>query len=186
MSISIPKVGLGTYLISNQELKQCIPAALKAGYRHFDTAQVYENEKGLGLSLAESLSDQNISRKDIFITSKVFTGNESWGQSPMSYLETLNSIETSLEKLQVDYLDLFLIHAPFCQNDRVDQWAAMLEIKKLGKAKSIGVCNYNISHIEEIKFAGLPLPEANQIEIHPWCQKTELASYLKQNKYYCL
>ena len=57
----------------------------------------------------------------------------------------------------------------------------MLEIKKLGKAKSIGVCNYNISHIEEIKSAGLPLPEANQIEIHPWCQKTELASYLKQN-----
>jgi len=181
MSISIPKVGLGTYLISNQELKQCIPAALKAGYRHFDTAQVYENEKGLGLSLAESLSDQNISRKNIFITSKVFTGNESWGQPPMSYSETLNSIETSLEKLQVDYLDLFLIHAPFCQNDRVDQWAAMLEIKKLGKAKSIGVCNYNISHIEEIKSAGLPLPEANQIEIHPWCQKTELASYLKQN-----
>ena len=86
----------------------------------------------------------------------------------MSYSDTLNSIETSLEKLQVDYLDLFLIHAPFCKNDRVDQWAAMLEIKKLGKAKSIGVCNYNISHIEEIKSAGLPLPETNQIEIHPY------------------
>jgi diketogulonate reductase-like aldo/keto reductase len=70
MSITIPKVGLGTYLISNQELKQCIPAALKAGYRHFDTAQVYENEKGIGLSLAESLSDQNISRKNIIAQSK--------------------------------------------------------------------------------------------------------------------
>ena len=72
MSITIPKVGLGTYLISNQELKQCIPAALKAGYRHFDTAQVYENEKGIGLSLAKSLSDQNISRKNIFITMSTY------------------------------------------------------------------------------------------------------------------
>ena len=181
MTISLPKVGLGTYLITNQELEQCIPLALKAGYRHIDTAQVYHNEEGVGFALNNALKDQGLSREEVFLTTKVFPGNEAWGQSPMTYTETLNSIEPSLAKLQVDYVDLYLIHAPFCKNERIEQWKALVEIKRLGKAKSIGVSNYNNAHIEEIKSAGLPLPEANQIELHPWCQKTELVSYLKQN-----
>ena len=181
MNISLPKVGFGTYLITNQELEQSLPVALKAGYRHFDTAQVYRNEEGVGFALNKALKDQGLSREDVFITTKVFPGNEAWGQSPMTYSETLKSIEPSLEKLRVDYVDLYLIHAPFCKNERLEQWRALVEIKKLGKAKSIGVSNYNNVHIEEIKFAGLPLPEANQIELHPWCQKTKLVSYLKQN-----
>ena len=181
MTISLPKVGLGTYLITNQELEQCIPLALKAGYRHIDTAQVYRNEEGVGFALNNALKDQGLSREEVFLTTKVFPGNEAWGQSPMTYTETLNSIEPSLDKLQVGYVDLYLIHAPFCKNERIEQWKALVEIKRLGKAKSIGVSNYNNAHIEEIKSAGLPLPEANQIELHPWCQKTELVSYLKQN-----
>jgi len=181
MNISLPKIGFGTYLITNQELEQSIPVALKAGYRHFDTAQVYRNEEGLGFALNKALKDQGLSREDVFITTKVFPGNEAWGQPPMAYSQTLKSIESSLEKLRVDYVDLYLIHAPFCKNERLEQWRALVEIKKLGKAKSIGVSNYNNLHIEEIKFAELPLPEANQIELHPWCQKTELVSYLKQN-----
>ena len=181
MSISLPKVGFGTYLITNQELEQAIPTALKAGYRHIDTAQVYRNEEGVGFALTKALEDQGLSREDVFITTKVFPGNEARGQSPMTYSDTLNSIEPSLEKLQLDYVDLYLIHAPFCKNERVEQWRALVEIKRLGKAKSIGVSNYNQIHIEEIKSAGLPLPQANQIELHPWCQKTELVSYLNQN-----
>ena len=181
MSISLPKVGFGTYLITNQELEQAIPTALKAGYRHIDTAQVYRNEEGVGFALTKALEDQGLSREDVFITTKVFPGNEARGQSPMTYSDTLNSIEPSLEKLQLDYVDLYLIHAPFCKNERVEQWRALVEIRRLGKAKSIGVSNYNQIHIEEIKSAGLPLPEANQIELHPWCQKPELVSYLRQN-----
>ena len=181
MNISLPKIGYGTYLITNQELEQSIPVALKAGYRHFDTAQVYRNEEGVGFALNKALKYQGLSREDVFITTKVFPGNEAWGQSAMTYSETLQSIEPSLEKLRVDYVDLYLIHAPFCKNERLEQWRALVEIKKLGKTKSIGVSNYNKVHIEEIKLAGLPLPEANQIELHPWCQKTELVSYLKQN-----
>ena len=181
MNISLPKIGYGTYLITNQELEQSIPVALKAGYRHFDTAQVYRNEEGVGFALNKALKYQGLSREDVFITTKVFPGNEAWGQSAMTYSETLQSIEPSLEKLRVDYVDLYLIHAPFCKNERLEQWRALVEIKKLGKTKSIGVSNYNKVHIEEIKLAGLPLPEANQIELHPWCQKNKLVSYLKQN-----
>ena len=153
MTISLPKVGLGTYLITNQELEQCIPLALKAGYRHIDTAQVYRNEEGVGFALNNALKDQGLSREEVFLTTKVFPGNEAWGQSPMTYTETLNSIEPSLAKLQVDYVDLYLIHAPFCKNERIEQWKALVEIKRLGKAKSIGVSNYNNAHIEEIKSA---------------------------------
>ena len=92
MNTSLPKVGFGTYLITNQELEQSIPVALKAGYRHIDTAQVYRNEEGVGLALKKTLKDQVLFREDVFITTKVFPGNEAWGQSPMTYLETLNSI----------------------------------------------------------------------------------------------
>tara|TARA_B100000029_G_scaffold516548_1_gene630767 strand:- start:5640 stop:6536 length:897 start_codon:yes stop_codon:yes gene_type:complete len=181
MAIALPKIGFGTYLITNHELQTCIPIALKAGYRHIDTAQVYRNEEGVGLALIKSLGTLGLSRDDVFITTKVLPGNPARGQSPLSYSDTLNSIEPSLEKLQLDYVDLYLIHAPFCKNERIDQWRALVELKKLGKAKSIGVSNYSQTHIEEIKSAGLPLPEANQIELHPWCQKTKLISYLKHN-----
>ena len=133
MSISLPKVGFGTYLITNQELEQAIPTALKAGYRHIDTAQVYRNEEGVGFALTKALEDQGLSREDVFITTKVFPGNEARGQSPMTYSDTLNSIEPSLEKLQLDYVDLYLIHAPFCKNERVEQWRALVKSKDLVK-----------------------------------------------------
>jgi len=181
MTIKLPSIGFGTYLIANNQLEHCIPVALKAGYRHIDTAQVYQNEEGVGKALYKALRDQGLTREEIFITTKVYTGNQNRGQSPMTYLETLSSIESSLEKLHLDYIDLYLIHAPFCKNERVDQWRAMIELKNLGKAKSVGVSNYNQIHIEEIKQAGLPIPDANQIELHPWSQKTDLVSYLQRN-----
>ena len=87
-----------------------------------------------------------------------------------------------MEKLKLDYIDLYLIHAPFSKDNRLEQWKALSELRQVGKAKSIGVCNYNKSQIEQIKAAGLPLPDANQIELHPWSQKNSLVSYLIENE----
>ena len=88
----------------------------------------------------------------------------------------------SLSRLQLDYVDLYLIHAPFPENDRLEQWRALVDLREQGKVRSIGVSNFNTSHIEEIKNNNLPLPDANQIELHPWSQKPGLVSYLTQNK----
>jgi 2,5-diketo-D-gluconate reductase A len=86
-----------------------------------------------------------------------------------------------LAKLQLDYVDLYLIHAPFPQTQRLEQWRALVELQRQGKIRAIGVSNFNEAHIEEIKTAGLPLPDANQIELHPWSQKPDLVSYLTGN-----
>ena len=88
----------------------------------------------------------------------------------------------SLSRLQLDYVDLYLIHAPFPENHRLEQWRALVDLREQGRVRSIGVSNFNTSHIEEIKNNNLPLPDANQIELHPWSQKPGLVSYLTQNK----
>lgn len=180
-SIQIPMVGFGTYLINNEETEKYVLSAFLAGYRHIDTAEAYGNEEGVGLAIKNARSELGLSREEIFVTTKLWPGNESWGQPPKTYESTLESLKASLDKLKLEYIDLYLIHAPFSKDNRLEQWGALCELRKMGKAKSIGVCNYNKSHIEQIKAAGLPLPDANQIELHPWSQKNSLVYYLSEN-----
>ena len=149
-SIQIPMVGFGTYLINNEETGKYVLSAIRAGYRHIDTAEAYGNEEGVGLAIKNAQSELGLSREEIFVTTKLFPGNEAWGQPPKTYESTLKSFNASLEKLKLDYIDLYLIHAPFSKDNRLEQWRALSELQKLGKAKSIGVCNYNEVHIEEI------------------------------------
>jgi 2,5-diketo-D-gluconate reductase A len=175
-------IGFGTYLINTDEAKTCVLNAIRIGYRHIDTAEGYGNETGVGHALKNSQKELGISREDLFVTTKLWPGNEAWGQTLKTYDSTIESLNSSLSNLELDYVDLYLIHAPFAKSKRLEQWNALVELRKQGKAKAIGVSNFSKSHIEEIKSAGLPLPDANQIELHPWSQKSELVSYLRENR----
>ena len=177
----IPTIGFGTFLINNDDCKTSVYKAIQAGYRHIDTAEGYENEQGVGEAIQQAIDDGLIKREDIYVTTKLFPGNPQWNIPGKTYDDVILAANKSLKKLNLDYIDLYLIHAPFPKEQRLDQWKALLDLKKAGKTKSVGVCNYNIHHINEIKEANLELPENNQIELHPWSQKPELVKYLKDN-----
>tara|TARA_B100000945_G_C20385345_1_gene599427 strand:- start:739 stop:1638 length:900 start_codon:yes stop_codon:yes gene_type:complete len=174
----MPQIGFGTYLIPDNEAQEIVTAAIKTGYRHIDTAEGYGNESGIGSALKNAFSDLNLKRDNIFITSKLFPGNPQWGREPKNYNESIKACDNSLNRLGLDFLDCYLIHAPFCIDHRLEQWNALIDLKKAGKIKAIGVSNYSEKHIEEIINSELELPEVNQIELHPWCQKTNLVSFL--------
>ncbi len=118
-------------------------------------------------------------RAELFVTTKLFPGNPAWGVPAKTFETTIASLDASLERLGLDYVDLYLIHAPLTPHERVGQWRALVELRKQGKARAIGVSNFNQAHIEELLAAGLPRPDANQIELHPWSQKQQLVDYLR-------
>lgn len=176
----LPLVGFGTYYIANDDAQSVVIEALKQGYRHIDTAHVYQNEEGIGQALQYAMKEMKIKRDELFITTKLWPGNLAWGDAPKNFEETVQAFKTSLDKLQLEYIDLYLIHAPFAQELRIEQWKALVALKNEGKIKHIGVSNYNIMHLEEIKATGLPMPEVNQIELHPWTQKEVLRNYMEK------
>ena len=177
----IPAVGFGTYLISSEDAPAAIKAAIETGYRHIDTASGYQNEKAVGEGIRAGLAATGLSRADIFVTAKLWPGNPAWGDRPKTGAQTIAECDASLERLGLDHVDLYLIHAPYGGSERINQWRALIELQQAGKARAIGVSNFNQSHLDEIKAAGLPMPDANQIELHPWCQKPDLLAYMADN-----
>ena len=177
----IPKVGFGTYLISDEDVSSCVYNAICSGYRHIDTAEVYENEKGVGRGIRDALKDLNLTRDNIFVTTKLWPGNEIWDEELKTFETSIQALNSSLNKLKLDYVDLYLIHGPFAKKQRLEQWRALLELNRLGKTRAVGVSNYNVHHIQEIKSSGMQLPVANQLEIHPWSQKPTLIKFLNKN-----
>jgi 2,5-diketo-D-gluconate reductase A len=177
----LPFVGFGTYLIAEDDVPDAVAAAIEAGYRHIDTAAGYHNEAGVGEGIRRGLSVCGLDREDIFVTAKLWPGNAAWGDAPKGYDETVAAFEASLAALGLDYVDLYLIHAPSGGSERVNEWRALVDLKAQGKARSVGVSNYTEAHIEEIRAAGLPMPEYNQIELHPWTQKPELLDFMAAN-----
>jgi 2,5-diketo-D-gluconate reductase A len=180
-TLQIPLVGFGTYLVPNQEAPNVVAAALRAGYRHIDTAEGYGNEEGVGAAIRDSIQSGGLTREQLFITTKLWPGNAAWGQTPKTTESTISALEASLSRLKLDYVDLYLIHAPFDPAQRLAQWRGLVELQRQGKTRTIGVSNFSEAHIEQLKAAGLPLPVANQIELHPWSQKPALVSYLVKN-----
>lgn len=176
--VNIPIIGFGTYQISEgDEISQSISWALEAGYRHIDTAKIYQNEEGVGIAIQVS----GVPREEIFLTTKLWNPDQ-------GYESTLSAFQESLNKLGTDYVDLYLIHWPTADgtlkesiNKRQETWRAMEEIYKSGKAKAIGVSNYTIKHLEEMKEYATISPMVNQVEFHPFLYQKELLEYCKQN-----
>ncbi|KAI1789489.1 Aldo/keto reductase [Ganoderma leucocontextum] len=165
----LPLLGLGVYL--NNDAKAASLAALKAGYRHIDSARMYGNEAQVG----EAVRESGIPRSQLYITSKI--QNDEHG-----YEKTLAAVDDSLKKFGFDYLDYMLIHSAMSDKPtRLATWKALVEAKAAGKVRSIGVSNYGVKHIEEIREAGLELPDINQIELQPLNQQKEIVDYCKKH-----
>ncbi|EIW62562.1 Aldo/keto reductase [Trametes versicolor FP-101664 SS1] len=161
----LPVVGLGVY--QNDDCSPACLAALKHGYRHIDSARMYKNEEEVGKSVRES----GIARGDVFVTSKV--NNPEHG-----YETALAAVDDSLNKFGFEYIDLMLIHSPLSDKERrLQTWKGLIEAKKQGKVRTIGVSNYGPKHLEEIREAGLETPSVNQVELHPLCQQKEIVEY---------
>lgn len=167
---SIPQIGLGVWQTPNDVAVTAVDAALRAGYRHIDTAAVYENEEGVG----EGLRASGVARGDIFLTTKVWNDDQGFD-------ETLRAMDASLKRLGTDYVDLYLIHWPSAFRGKyVETWKALIRLREEGKAKSIGVSNFEGDYIEEIIAATGVTPALNQIQLHPrFQQKTMRAKHEK-------
>ena len=169
--ITIPTVGLGVWKAKGNEAVQAVRWALETGYRLIDTATIYENETEVGTAIRES----GIPREEIFLTTKL------WNQD-QGFASALAAIDRSLQRLGTDYVDLYLIHWPFMdylegENRREETWRAMEKILACGKARSIGVSNYTIEHLEEMERYALVPPAVNQIEFHPFYVRRDLMEY---------
>ena len=175
----VPSIGLGTYNMTSEEAELSTFHALKHGYRHIDTAAVYRNEDGVAKGLNTFLNDSDLKREDIFITTKLWPGGLVKVDRIKDYTGTVKSFEKSLMRLSLDYIDLYLIHSPHGKSKRIEQWRALVDLKEAGKIKHIGVSNWGINHLSELKENDLPMPDANQIELHPWSQKPELVKFLR-------
>ncbi|MBI4734393.1 MAG: aldo/keto reductase [Rubrobacteridae bacterium] len=173
-------MGFGTYQLSIDQAEICVSEAIAAGFRHIDSAEGYENEDGTGKGIKQGIEAAGVSRDDIFVTTKLFPGFKQWGAPEKTYEQTLETLKNQLKQLQLDYVDLYLIHAPMSEL-RLEQWNALIELKRIGLTKHIGVSNYNEEAIKEILDADLAKPEANQVEFHPICAQIDLTKYMKDN-----
>jgi 2,5-diketo-D-gluconate reductase A len=165
--VRIPQFGFGVFQISPEETAGAVRTALEAGYRHLDTAQMYDNEAGVGAGIAES----GLAREDVFVTTKL--ANDAHGHD-----NAITALEGSLRRLGFDYVDLYLIHWPLPhKNQFVRTWQGFEDILRAGKARAIGVSNFQPAHLDRLAEETGTVPAVNQIELHPALQQTELRAH---------
>ncbi len=164
----MPQVGFGVYQVDNAQTEQAVLSALQAGYRLIDTAAVYGNEEGVGRAIKAS----GIDRSDIFLTTKL------WIQREQPFDNTKKALEESLNRLGLEYVDLYLMHQPF--GDVHEQWRAMEELNKSGKAKTIGVSNFHMDRLMDLITCHDIVPAVNQIETHPFYQRDAEVAFHKE------
>src|SRR4051794_21437706 len=169
--VEIPQVGFGVFLIPETETKTAVATALRAGYRHIDTAKLYQNEAEVGEAVAES----GIAREEIFLTTKVWN-------SEQGYEPAIESFEASMDRLGLDVLDLLLIHWPVPELDRyVETWRAFEKLYADGRVRAIGGSNFHIPHLQRLLDEGSVVPAVNQIELHPQLPQAELREFHAQH-----
>ncbi|AKE39735.1 oxidoreductase of aldo/keto reductase family, subgroup 1 [Corynebacterium camporealensis] len=166
----IPQLGFGVFQVDPEKTEELVAEALRVGYRHIDTAAIYGNEEGVGRAIANS----GIPREELFVTTKLWNDRQT---------DAAAALDESLEKLGLDYVDLYLIHWPCPDNGNyVEAWKQLIELRDAGKTKSIGVSNFELEHLEEIETHTEVRPAVNQVELHPYLQRwRELDGFRDQN-----
>ena len=170
---TMPKVGLGTFRVeNNDDCTKAVKYAIENGYRSIDTAMVYGNEEKVGQGIKEGLESAGLKREDLFITSKLWL--EDYGRENVE-----QAYENSLKRLDLDYLDLYLMHWPGTNEAlMIDTWQGMEDLYKQERVKNIGVSNFNVDHFEALLAQVSIKPVINQVEFHPYLTQKELRQYL--------
>jgi 2,5-diketo-D-gluconate reductase A len=163
---AIPQLGFGVFQVPPGETARAVAAALEVGYRHIDTAQGYHNERGVG----EGVRASGLDRSQVFVTSKL----DNRSHRPA---DARGAFEATLSELGFDHVDLFLIHWPVPSGDFVATWRTLEEFRREGRARSIGVSNFEVSHLERLAGASDVVPAVNQIELHPYLLNGDVDAY---------
>jgi diketogulonate reductase-like aldo/keto reductase len=170
-NVAMPQIGFGVFKIERSDTAAMVLTAFEAGYRHIDTAQVYANEVEVGEAIAAS----GLPRQSVFVTTKLYPDMNGYDSS-------IQELDRSLERLKIDYVDLYLIHHPGADKDQfLEAWRAMERLKADGKTRSIGVSNLGIGHLRWLAERSDTRPAINQVEIHPYQQQQALRAYHRAN-----
>jgi 2,5-diketo-D-gluconate reductase A len=165
--VEIPQLGFGVFQIEPEQTREATLMALEVGYRHIDTAEMYGNEKQVG----EAVRDSDVARDEVFVTSKLDNGFHAFD-------DALHAFDQTLKALEFDYVDLFLIHWPLPKvGNYVDTWRALEEIYRSGRARAIGVSNFQPHHLRRLQDETEITPAVNQIEVHPYLVQDEVRAY---------
>jgi len=166
---SIPQLGFGVFKVDPAKTERVVAEALEVGYRHIDTARIYGNEEGVGRALAAS----GVSREELFVTTKLW--NDDQGTQSV-----FDAFDRSLERLGLDYVDLYLIHWPVPAQDRyVESWLAFEQLRDSGRVRSIGVSNFTVPHLQRLLGESAVVPAVDQIELHPTHQQSETVEFAR-------
>ena len=172
--IEMPKLGLGVFRVEDSaELINAVKFAIKNGYRSIDGAAIYGNEEAMGEGIRQGIKEAGITREDLFITSKVWNAD-------LGYESAIAAYETSLQKIGVDYLDLYLIHWPV-EGKYKEAWRALEYLYQQGRVKAVGVSNFQIHHLEDLLKDANIKPVINQIELHPYLSQTKVREFCEEN-----
>ncbi|WP_337976461.1 aldo/keto reductase [Lysinibacillus capsici] len=171
--LKMPLVGYGVFRVpEGDDLAEAVKTAIAKGYRSIDTAQVYRNEESVGRGIRAAIEEGLVTREELFITSKV------WNDG-LSYEETLEAYDSSLEKIGLDYLDLYLVHWPGIDQNYIEVYKALEKIYQDGRVRSIGVSNFHVHHLENLLKETTVVPVINQIEFHPHLIQEEVRAFCK-------